>query len=390
VTIAPTLLALRRAAAEIAAEGTDHGRLAQVLSWCVRPRRSPDALRRLCAAEGGPDALPTILARVGSQLDADDARAAFELVRSWRSLGVRCAVVGDGAYPARLAEGWPTSDGPLLLAWRGAPPPDAPAVALVGSRRASGYGTAVTTWLAEAVARAGVRVVSGGAVGIDAAAHRAALAEPGGTTVVLGCGHAIAYPRSHATPGGLFSAVLEQGGTLLSELPPHTPPRAGQVRARNRIVAGLSDAVVVVEGGARSGSLLTAGAAAERGRTVLAVPGDVRAPGSLAPHRLLLEGVGPCTRPEDLFAVLPGRSGATEVALSSGPGPRPLPGASLPPAIRSVLAGAWPRALHVDEVALRSGVPASQVLAALTRARIAGEVAEDLDGVRLRRADNAD
>src|SRR5690606_1664623 len=129
-----------------------------------------------------------------------------------------------------------------------------------------------------------------GAVGIDAAAHRAALESGGTTTVVLGCGHGVPYPRAHAVPGGLFDRVLDTGGALASELLPDEPPRAWQVRARNRLVAALVDVVVVVEGGARSGSLLTATAAADRGVTVMAVPGDVRAPGSVAPHRLLAEG----------------------------------------------------------------------------------------------------
>ncbi|MEX0869263.1 MAG: DNA-processing protein DprA, partial [Nitriliruptoraceae bacterium] len=137
---------------------------------------------------------------------------------------------------------------------------------------------------------AGARVVSGGAVGVDAAAHHASLASPGGTTVVLGCGHQVSYPRPHARTGGLFAQVVASAGTVCSELLPYEPPRPGAVRARNRVVAGLADVVVVVEGGTHSGSLLTASAAAEWGRTVLAVPGDVRAPGSQAPHRLLAEG----------------------------------------------------------------------------------------------------
>jgi DNA processing protein len=290
--------------------------------------------------------------------------------------------------------------------------PSGPAVALVGARRATGYGQAIAAWLADDAARRGVTIVSGGAVGIDAAAHEAALEAGGRTVVVLGCGHAVPYPRPHTAPGGLFDRVLDAGGSLASELLPHEPPRPGQVRARNRIVAGLVDAVVVVEGAARSGSLLTADAAAERGRTVLAVPGDVRAPGSAAPHRLLTEGVAPCTGPADLLAALPARrigdahgdqpgasgpSAGTADAAAVGdrvgagvdpPGAasKPTVTTSLPGAVHALLATSWPRPVPLDRLATANGGGVPALLAALTRARIAGEVAETVDGVRLRRA----
>jgi DNA processing protein len=383
----------------IAAEGTDPSALAALLTWSVRPRRNLDVLRRVCrdagttagadADEAGRDRLPvhrllSAMSGLAAPGSAEDERAAATIAGTWVDGGIRVAIVGDPAYPRRLAEGWPHTDGPAFLAWRGTPVDDAPAVAIVGSRRASGYGVGIASWLAEAASRAGARIVSGGAVGIDAAAHAAALEEPGGTTVVLGCGHAVPYPRVHARPGGLFERVVDHGGTVLGELLPHEPPRAWQVRARNRIVAALADVVVVVEGSARSGALLTAGAAAERGRPVLAVPGDVRSAGSVAPHRLLAEGADPCTGPADLLAALPTLRGHR-----GGPGPQdPLPTVrtTLPPAVHAALAAAWPRPLRIDDLAARSGHPVASLLAALTRARVAGELAEGVDGVRLRRS----
>jgi DNA processing protein len=379
---------------EVVAPGTDPGVLARVLAWSVRPRRSPDALRRADRDRVAPGSCPSArVAAIAGAVQEDDAAAALPLVRDWATAGVQVALVGDLGYPSRVAEGWPDLDAPVWLAWRGAPDWQARAVAIVGARRASGYGTAVAAWLADAVARAGVRVVSGGALGIDAAAHRAALEQPGATTVVLGCGHAVGYPRPHATPGRLFDQIVAHDGAIVSESLPRQPPRGGTVRARNRIVAALADVVVVVEGGARSGSLLTAGAGAERGRTVLAVPGDVRAPGSAAPHRLLTEGVAPCTGPDDLLAALaevapmpPALAGdGQRVTSPAGPGPP----STLPSAARTVLARRWPRPVRLEDLATEAALPVPTLLAAVTRAAVAGEVVETVEGLRLRRAPSA-
>jgi DNA processing protein len=388
---------LAGACAEVVADGTDPRALARVLAWAVRPRRSPDALRRAVRDQAPRDPgtaterLATAAERLASAagpVDVDDAVAALPLVRAWAEAQIRVALVGDPGYPPRVAEGWPELDAPVWLAWRGTPAWEAPAVAIVGARRASGYGSAVAAWLADAAARAGVRVVSGGALGVDAAAHRAALEGPGGTTVVLGCGHAIGYPRPHAAPGKLFDRVVAAGGAVASEALPLQPPRAGPVRARNRIVAALADVVVVVEGGARSGSLLTAGAAAERGRTVLAVPGDVRAPGSAAPHRLLAEGVAPCTGPDDLLATLEtaGLSGSRRVGAAAGTAAGSEPPSTLPAAARGVLVRCWPRPVRLEVLAAEAALPVPTLLAAMTRAIVAGEVVESVEGIRLRRA----
>ena len=317
-----------------------------------------------------------------------DAEAALALVDVWRRLGVRLTMVGDPVYPGRLAEGWPTTDGPPLLASCGDAAGGLPSVAVVGARRASGYGGSIAGWLADAAASAGVRVVSGGAVGIDAAAHEAALERPGGTTVVLGCGHAVGYPRGHARPGGLFERILDEGGAVVSEALPHEPPRPGLVRARNRIVAALADVVVVVEGGERSGALLTANAAAERGRAVLAVPGDVRAPGSVAPHRLLAEGAAPCTGPGALLDVLavPDRRPSPPEVSDPHQHQRPPSPSMLPPAVLAALRAAWPRPLRPDDLASLTSTSVPVLLAALARAGAAGEIAQGVEGVRLRRA----
>lgn len=360
---------------QIAAEGTDPERLARVVARATRvpsPRLADLALQEVDEGRAGPD---DVLDRLVIGPSAEEWRGAVAAGEAWMRLGVRVALVGDPAYPPRLAAGWPHNTAPPLLARRGggdATVP-APAVAVVGARRATPYGTGIAAWLAEAASSAGVLVVSGGALGIDAAAHGAALDRPGGTLVVLGCGHAVDYPRPHATSGGLFERVREGGGALVSEYLPGTPPRPPFVRARNRIVAGLVDAVVVVEGGHRSGSLVTAGVAAELGTPVLAVPGDVRAAGSAAPHRLLRDGAIPCTGPEDLLTLL-------HADPAAGPGARP---SVLPAPVRAELARRWPRPVRIDDLAATSGLAVGGLLAAVTRAQIAGEVVDGPEGLRL-------
>lgn len=369
---------------EVAAAGTDPELLRDVVAAM---RADELAVRRRVAElvdEGRSPSSAVRAAAVSRRLpdDGDDA-----MLEAWTSAGVRVALLGDPSAPARLPE---VGDPPPLLAIRGdAAALDAvPVVAVVGARAATDYGRGVAAWLAEAASQAGVHVVSGGAVGIDGAAHGAALDLPGHTTVVLGCGHDVAYPRPHAAPGGLFDRVVAAGGAVVSECLPGAPPRAHRVRARNRLVAGLADVVVVIEGGTRSGSLITATRAGERGATVMAVPGDVRAPGSAAPHRLLVEGALPCTGPDDLLDAV-GRSRPSPPGLEAGHGPDGPAGDAvptvLPPAVRTCLAAAWPRPVDIDTLARRAELSTGALLAALTRARVAGEVAQGPDGAVLRR-----
>lgn len=385
--------------AQVAADGTDPARLARVVARRKRSRGGAGAVTRRAAElelAHGPTEPVRLLDRAVGEVDGPSLAAAEDVARRWAALGVRAALVGDAAYPSQLAAGWPGTGGPPLLAWRhreDAPLPER-CVAIVGARRATGYGTGVAAWLAEAAGEIGITVVSGGAVGIDAAAHRAAAPTDGRTVVVLGCGHDIAYPRPHAAPGGLFDQILDAGGWITSELLPDVRTGAGRVLARNRIVAGLSQAVVVVEGGARSGSLRTAADAADRGVPVLAVPGDVRAPGSTAPHRLLAEGAAPCTDPSDLLDIVngPGAS-APQLPLDGDDAPGRSPDrsgssgrtSSLPEPAAAVLRERWPRPVPVDELAARSGVPVGTLLAAVTRAEVVRQVVTTAEGIRLTR-----
>lgn len=159
-------------------------------------------------------------------------------------------------------------------------------VAIVGARAATSYGVFWARALAAGLARAGVTVVSGGARGIDIAAHRAALEAGGRTIAVLAAGLDVPYPRAHVAD---FRRIATSGA-LVTEYPPGTAPRRHHFHARNRVIAEMSEAVVVVEGTYASGALITARFAREFGRRIFAVPGDVGSPLSVAPHMLIREG----------------------------------------------------------------------------------------------------
>jgi DNA processing protein len=174
----------------------------------------------------------------------------------------------------------------------------APVVAIVGTRKPTYYGKEVTFKLAYDLAKKGVIIVSGLAFGIDAAAHRGALAAGGITIAVMAGGLDSIYPASHRT---LAEDILRSGGALISEYPAGTAARDFQFLARNRIVSGLSDAVVVTEAAARSGTLATVAHALEQNREVFAVPGNITSPMSVGPNRLIRQGAQPVLGADDVL-----------------------------------------------------------------------------------------
>lgn len=186
----------------------------------------------------------------------------------------------------------------------------APGVAVVGTRRCTRYGLALSEAFGASIARAGWTVVSGLARGIDAAAHRGCLQAGGHGVAVLGCGVDVVYPRENAP---IYQRLLETGGAVISEYPPGTPPDRWRFPARNRIIAAISAAVVVVEAAIKGGALITARLAAEVGRPVFVVPGDVDRVASAGCNRLIRDGAFPVLGSEDLIE---------ELALVIGP-PKP-------------------------------------------------------------------
>jgi len=209
-------------------------------------------------------------------------------------LGAHIVTYRDPDYPPLLKN---INDYPAFLYVKGKINPDEVYIAIVGSRRATNYGILTAERFARGLAQVGLAVVSGMARGIDAAAHRAAIAVRGRTVAVLGSGLDIIYPPEHRD---LYNAISTHGA-VISEFPLGTPPRATNFPYRNRLISGLSWGVVVVEATDKSGSLITARLAAEQGRGVFAVPGEIDAPGSRGTHKLLKEGATIVERTEDIL-----------------------------------------------------------------------------------------
>jgi DNA processing protein len=284
-------------------------------------------------------------------------------------------------YPAQLAA---VPSAPETLYVRGRlVADDALAVAIVGSRRATPYGLEVAERLGAALGARGVTVVSGLARGIDSAAHRGALESGGRTIAVLGSGVDVIYPPENRRLAGR----IVEAGAVVSQFAPGTRPLPYHFPERNRVIAGLTLAVVVVEAAEKSGALITAGFAAELGREVLAIPGRVNSPESRGAHRLIQDGAALVQDAEEVIAALPARW----QACVKGRTGRDTRGGTAPAAPTErgdsgrVLTALGEDPVTIDEVIERSGVPAGRASALLLELELAGRVRQ-LDGKRFARA----
>lgn len=205
---------------------------------------------------------------------------------------------GAPNYPSSLLD---LPDPPARLYVQGDPAAIGPGLAIIGARKATPYGTACASHFAEMAARMGITVISGGAIGCDQAAHRGALVGRGKTVVVLGCGANVVYPKRGKD---LFENVVECGGALMSEQPWDAPPLKWSFRKRNRIIAALARAVLIVEAGLPSGTFSTADTALETNRDVLVVPGSIFSRESRGSNRLLAEGAIPIVDDESFAAAV--------------------------------------------------------------------------------------
>ncbi|SIS90904.1 DNA-processing protein DprA [Alicyclobacillus vulcanalis] len=282
-----------------------------VIVWSLCPGLAPSTLRRFVRAFGSLQRFHN--ARVTEWVESGvvDERQASRL-DAWRkgtppperlkaqleSRGIVLLALGSDAYPERLCA---LPDPPLALFVRGRKEllaSERAAFAVVGTRRMTAYGMEAARWIAGEMSRRQAVVVSGLALGIDATAHAAALEIGGDTVAVLGCGIDRCYPPSHRH---LYEAIVS-AGALVSEYPPGTPVRKHHFPERNRLIAALSEAVIVVQAGDKSGALITAQHAADLGRDVYAVPGPITSRASRGVNRLLFDGAIPLVDPADLFA----------------------------------------------------------------------------------------
>lgn len=270
---------------------------------------------------------------------------------------------GRPGYPALLGE---LHDPPPRLYLRGGPAEllDLPAVAIVGARSCSPYGAQVARELARELGAAGAVVVSGLARGVDGEAHRGALAASGLTVAVLGCGIDRDYPRAHAQLAGRIA----ESGAIVSEYAPGVEPSPWRFPARNRIVAGLARATVVVEARERSGALITADFALELGREVFAVPGEITSALSAGTNDLIRQGATPLLSADDVLEALGLEQAATRV-------PDTLSADAL-----ALLTPVSETARTLDELGRLTGLGSPAMAAALTELELAGLVAA-ADGV---------
>ncbi len=273
----------------------------------------------------------------------------------------------DPAFPKHLAG---IEDAPALLWLRGDPAVlDRPAVAIVGSRRASHYAVAMAEQLAGGLSRHDVAVVSGLARGVDAAAHCGAITGPGSTVAVLGSGIDVPYPAENTALAERIAG--EAGGAVVSEFPSRTPPLQHHFPARNRLISGMSRAVVIVEATMQSGSLITARHAAEQGRDVMAVPGNVLSGRSRGAHALIRDGAKIVETADDIL----GEAGLLPAAPDQTPATEPMEERSrwttADPVLRQMDPG---EPYTVDDLVEDSGMESIALLRRLTDLEIEGRV----------------
>lgn len=265
----------------------------------------------------------------------------------------------------------------------------APRVTIVGTRKATGYGVRAAEAFAAAFAVAEVVVVSGMALGVDGRAHEATLRDEGLTLAVLGCGVDVVYPRRHRS---LYERIA-RAGVLASELPPGTPPSRWTFPHRNRLLAALGDAVVVVEGSRTSGALQTADWALELGRPVFAVPGPILAGTHEGCNRLLYDGahaaLDPCVTVEDFLLITRMERGERRQSRRSqrvghGQGNRDAPPLLLDGRKRSILEALESGPCSVDDLVAATGLPVREITAALAELELMGRTARAGPGIHIR------
>lgn len=292
-----------------------------------------------------------------------------------RARQVHLVTAQDPAFPSRLREiPYPP---PYLFVKGDLGKAAGPAVALVGTRQASYYGLKMSRRLARELAEAGVVVVSGLARGIDTAAHAGALEAGGATVAVLGCGLDVVYPPENRD----FYERIPGQGALVSEFPLGTPPEGRNFPIRNRLISGLSQAVVVVEAAAKSGTFITVQCALDQGREVMAVPGPADAPTSQGPHRLIQEGAKLVQGVADILAELPlgEAAAASRSGIPTREGGRISQGSPPPALLRAddpllPFLGADP--LQLEELVALSRLPAPEVMSRLTLLELQGLIRE--------------
>ena len=287
-----------------------------------------------------------------------------ESCRKMEEKGIRFVPFFSEEYPSRLLE---LQDFPYALYVKGElPDRTARKAAIVGARRCTPYGEKYAVEFGKILAEHGIEIISGLARGIDGMGQRGALLGGGRTFAVLGSGVDVCYPREHI---GLYVDILNQGGGILSEYPPGTPPLPQNFPSRNRIISGLSDAVLVMEAREKSGSLITADLALEQGRDVYALPGPVNSELSAGCNRLIQQGAGLLLSPETLL-------GEWDICVSgqAGKGGKNKKVLETPEKLVYSCLGLYPK--NVDRLAEETKLSAGELLNILVSLELQGYIRE--------------
>jgi DNA processing protein len=345
---------------------------AELAAWLrLTESVGPAAARRLLAMAGGPEAVFELSAAALDQALSPKQREAFNRppehldtliaqALAWLNKpGHDLLVLGDSDYPPRLLA---TADPPLLLWLQGRRELlGQPSIAIVGSRNPTAQGGDNARAFARALGQAGYAIVSGLALGVDAAAHEGALDAGAATIAVVGTGLDQVYPRRNAK---LAARLLAGGGLIVSEYSLGTPVLPANFPKRNRIIAGLSQGCLVVEAAVQSGSLITARQAVEAGREVFAIPGSIHSPQARGCHALIRQGAKLVESAEDVLEEL---SGQRAVAAPQA--------AEVPHEQQALLDAMGFDPVSLDALMARSGWPAAELSAALLELELDGEVA---------------
>ncbi|UCC69695.1 MAG: DNA-processing protein DprA [Armatimonadota bacterium] len=339
------------------------------------PRTTLDLLDHYGTANALISAKPSAVASAARLTPTETARFAEAQQRDYRAdleklakLRARLITIRDAEYPPHLRHIY---DSPPVLFVRGSLQPcDERAIAIVGTRRVTAYGRLVSETLGRDLAARGITVVSGMAVGADAAAHRGALSAGGRTIGILACGIDVLYPRD--TLELREQAVVR--GAVISEVPLGTPARPPRFPARNRLISGLSLGVVVTEAPERSGALLTANHAANQGRQVFAVPGSVNSEFSRGTHALLRDGARLVESVEDILDELSLPDLSSPPASEGGAGEQTPAVSELTGDERTILDALSLHQKHVDDVIHECHLPSSRASGGLLMLELKGLV----------------
>ena len=297
---------------------------------------------------------------------------AMDIIARCEASGISVISLEDDDYPEKLAEIY---DPPAVLYVKGKLPDFSTrlTIAMVGTRKATVYGKMASHLISGSLAKVGAIIVSGGAVGIDSLSHIGAM-EAGGTTVcVLGCG--INYP--YLMENKKMRDEIALSGALVSAYPPDYPSGKYTFPERNRIISGLSDGVVVIEAGVKSGSLITARLAMEQGRDVFAVMGNITSPYSQGTNALIKDGAVPVTDFTDITGYYPQYSIVAEPDDPVIPVPTHKTDIGVSENAKKVYAAITAEPIHIDSIAFVSGLPVNRVLQALTELELEGLIAAE-------------